>query len=138
VESFRPDAAQARSRSRPGNIIFHWRRWLRSGLADEATLMAVNWTPERVLSDTVGSDMLQEAAAAGVPLHLRHFIALSRDGQTHADRLEYAASFGGLSGYNLYEAAAFYDNELLGDDGRLQYHPGLCEALRERIQALGV
>ena len=138
VESFRPEAAQARARTRPGNITFHWRQWLNSGLADEATLMAVNWTPERVLNDPVGHEMLRETGAANVPLHLRHFIALSRDGETHADRLEYAVRFGGLSGYNLYEAAAFYDNESLDDDGSLQYHPGLCEALRERIQALGI
>ena len=138
VESFRADAAQARSRSRPGNITFNWQRWLQRGLADEATLMAVNWTPEKVLNDVVGEAMVREAAATSVPLHLRHFIALSRDGQTHAERLAYAAQFGGLSGYNLYEAAAFYENESLDGEGGFQWHPGLSEAVRDQIKSLGI
>ena len=76
VESFRADAAQAGSRSRPGNITFNWQRWLQRVLADEATLMAVNWTPEKVLNDVVGETMVREAAATSVPLHLRHFLVL--------------------------------------------------------------
>ena len=138
VESYRPDATLARRRTRPGNIHFHWRRWLHSGLADEATLMAVNWSPERVLNDDVGQEMLQEAQEAGVPVHLRHFVWSSRDGNVHADRLEYAYRFGGLSGYNLYETAAMYDTQSLGTDGQLNFYPGLMEQIRERISKLGL
>jgi hypothetical protein len=138
LESFRPDAALARRRTRPGNITFHWKRWLHDGLADEATLMAVNWTPERVLNDPVVQEMLREANAASVPTHLRHFIWLSRDGTVHADRLEYAYRFGGLSGYNLYETASFYDTQALGPDGTLQFYPGLTEGLGQRIRQLNL
>ena len=138
VESFRPDAAQARWRTRPGNITFNWRRWLRSGLADGATLMGINWSPERVLNDELGQEMLQEAGAAGVPVHLRHTISWSRDGAVHADRLEYAYRFGGLSGYNFYETANMYDRRNLGPEGQLQFYPGLLESIRERIANLGL
>ena len=68
MESFRPDACQARWRTRPGNIIFNWRGWLRTGLADEATLFGRGWTPERLLDDALAKDMLNEAAHAGVPV----------------------------------------------------------------------
>ena len=138
VESFRPDAAQARRRTRPGNITFDWRGWLRDGLADEATLMGVNWGPERVLNDAVGQEMLDEAAAAGILVHFRHFVARSRDGKTNADEVEYGYRFGKLSGYNLYETAAFYDHQQLGADGQLQFHPGLLEQIRDRLVKLGL
>ena len=138
VESFRPDAAQARWRTRPGNITFDWRGWLRKGLADETTLMGVNWAPERVLNDLVGQEMLREAAVADVPVHFRHFIWRSRDGQTQADQLEYAYRFGGLSGYNLYETAAFYDHRQLGDDGQLRFYPDLMEQIRDRLARLAL
>ena len=138
VESFRPDAAQARRRTRPGNIHFNWRRWLHTGLADEATLMAVGWFPDRVLEDRTARDMIAEGNAASVPLHLRHFIWLSRDGKVHADRLERAYRDGGLSGYNLYETAAFFDGRSLGPDGHLQPIPGLFEELRQRIESLSL
>ena len=138
LESFRPDAPQARVRTRPGNIDFNWRRWLRTGLIDEATLMAVQWMPDRVLNDAVAQDMMQEAAAAKVPVYLRNFLWASRDGQVQADRLEYAYRFGGLSGYNLYEAASMYDTKALGADGRLDFYPGFLESIRSRAESLGL
>ena len=138
VESFRQDAPQARRRTRPGNISFNWRSWLRTGLADEATLKGVKWTAERILKDPVGLEMVQEATAAGVPLYLSHFNWMSRDGRVHADRLEYAYRFGGLSGFNLYETAALYDMRRLGSDGRLRFYPGVLEEIRNRVESLGL
>jgi hypothetical protein len=138
LESFRPDAAPARRRTRPGTIDFNWRRWLHNGLADEATFMTVNWTPQRAVEDRVGAEMLEEARAAGVPVHLRYWVWGSRDGRAHADNLEYAYRTGQFAGCNLYETAAFYDMNRLDSAGRLSYYPGLLEALRERVQVLGL
>jgi hypothetical protein len=138
VESFRSDAPQARRRTRPGNMSFNWRQWLRSGLADEATLMGAIWVPERILVDALGQEMVREAGAAGVPLHLRHPVWLSQDGTVHADRLEHAYRFGGLSGYNFYETAAIYDTQSLGPDGQLQFRLGMLERIRSRIESLGL
>jgi len=138
MESFRPDAPLARRRTRPGSLTFNWRRWLRSRIADEATLMAFRSVGDQVAEDPVGRDMLEEAAAAGVPVHLRNFLWQSRDGQVHADRLEQAYRTGLLGGFNLYETAAMYNTTGLGPDGHLQFYPGMLEAIRDRAQALGL
>ena len=138
VESFRAGAPQARRRTRPGNITFNWRRWLRTGLADEATLMGVNWAAQQVLNDSVGQEMLREAEAAAVPVHLRHHMFSCRDGKTHADRMEHAYRFGGLSGYNYYDAACLYDRFRIEPDGRLQFYAGMLEQLRGRAKSLGL
>ena len=61
MESFRPDACQGRTRSRPGNIEFDWRGWLSSGLADEATLFSRAWDPDVTLADGLVLEMLGEA-----------------------------------------------------------------------------
>ena len=137
MESFRPDACQARWRTRPGNIIFNWRGWLRTGLADEATLFGRGWTPERLLDDALAKDMLNEAAHAGVPVHLSKQVG-GDDVKLNADRLEYAYRHGGLAGYTLYETASMFNHEGLGTDGLLQFHPGLTEAIRDRVQGLGL
>jgi hypothetical protein len=138
VESFRPDAVQARRRTRPGNIAFHWQRWLREGLPHECTLMGVQWTPQQILTDPVGRQMLAAAAEAGVPVNLRHFMWTTRDGPTHAERLEYAFRDEAVAGYNLYETASFYDTRALGSDGALQYYPGMLEAIRDKVKELGI
>ena len=138
MESFRPDACQSRRRTRPGNITFNWRSWLRTGLADEATLFGRGWMPEQMLNDALTLEMLREAAAADVPVHLSKAVGHSRDGGVHADLLEYICRFGGLAGYTLYETAAMYDGQHLGSDGRLQFHPGLCEGIRDRVRSLGL
>ena len=138
VESFRPDAAQARWRTRPGNITFHWRRWLQSGLTDEVTLMGVNWSPERMLADALGREMLDLAESYRVPVQLRHPVWWSRDGLVHGKRLEKAHRSGKLNGYNLYETGAMYDSENLSSDGQLQFHPGLLEGIRDCMVRLGL
>ena len=137
VESFRPDAPPARRVTRPGNMSFNWRRWLRTGLADEATLMGAIWTPQRIVADELGQEMVREAGASGVPIYLRHPVWLSRDGKVHADRLECVYHAGGFSGYNLYETQGMYDPQGLDANGRLQFIPGLLEELRSRIESLG-
>ena len=136
VESYRPNAPLARRRTRPGLITFNWQRWLRTGLADEATLMGVNWTPQQILADTVGQKMVAEARASGVPVYLRHHMFSCRDGNTHADRMEYAYRSDVLSGYNYYDAACLYDRFHLSPDGRLEFYPGMLEALKERAERL--
>jgi hypothetical protein len=138
IESFRPDAAQARWRTRPGNIAFHWRRWLREGLADAITLMGVNWMPERILADPLTHDVLAEADAAGAPAMVRHPVWFSREGSVHADRLERVYRTGQVAAYNLYETQAMYDSEKLAPDGRLAFYPGLLEGIRQRIEELGL
>ena len=137
VESFRSDACQARWRTRPGNITFNWRRWLRARLADEATLFARGWTPEQVLNDGLALEMIGEASAAGIPIHLSKQVD-SDDPRENADRVEYAFGFAGLSGYTLYETASMYDSRQLGPDGGLQFHPGLTQAIRQRAETLGL
>ena len=136
VESFRPDACQARWRTRPGNIIFNWRRWLRSGLADEATLFGRGWGAEQVLDDAVGQDMMREASASGVPMHLSHHV--SRDGKRQADMMELAYRSGGLSGYTYYETAGMFDSAESGTEAGLSFYPGLTEAIRDRVTSLGL
>jgi hypothetical protein len=138
MESFRPDACQSRRRTRPGNITFNWRSWLRTGLADEATLFGRGWMPEQMLNDALTLEMLREAADADVPVHLSKAVGHSRDGRIHADLLEYIYRFGGLAGYTLYETAAMYNGQHLGSDGQLQFHPGLCEGIRDRVRSLGL
>ncbi len=139
VESFRSDAAPSRVRTRPGNITFHWRRWLRTGLADEVTLFARAWMPARVLADAFVQDVLAEVKAADVPAHLSEPLGLSGgDGGKLADQIEYAYRSGALAGYTLYETAALFERRHTGADARLQFYPGLTEAVRERAKDLGL
>ena len=139
IESFRPDASPSRTRSRPGNITFHWRRWLRTGLADETTLFGRAWTPERLLSDAFVQDVLDEAATTSVPAHLSLPVKVSgTDGGRLADQIEYTYRSGRLDGYSIYETAALYDRHHKGADGRLNFLPGLTEAVRERAEKLGL
>ena len=138
MESFRSDACQGRWRTRPGNITFNWRSWLHTGLADEATLFGRGWMPDQMLNDALTLEMLREAADTDVPVHLSKAVGHSRAGGIHADLLEYIYRFGGLAGYTLYETAAMYDGQQLGADGQLQFHPGLCEGIRDRVRTLGL
>jgi len=138
MESFRPDACQARWRSRPGNIAFNWRGWLRSGLADEATLFGRSWDPDRLLSDSLVGEMLAEAEAAGVPVHLSRQVGLG-DHMSEADKLEYTYRDGRLAGYCFYETASMYDpNTRVDFEGRLNFRPGLLESVRHRAESLGL
>jgi hypothetical protein len=137
-ESFRPDAPQARWRTRPGNITFHWQRWLRQGVPDEVQLMGAAWTPEQSLNDSLVQAMVQEAMIHNIPTHLRRFMWWSRDGKVHAGSLEHVYRQPGIAGYNLYETASFYDNHQLDKDGRLQFHPGMLEEIRARLVQLGL
>jgi hypothetical protein len=137
ADSFRPDAPQARRRTRPGHMHFHWRHWLRSGLAQEATLMSFR-SMDAALADPITQDMLREASAAGAPVCWRQYMFTNREGPAQADALEGAYRAAGLSGYNYYDAACLYDRFRMGSDGRLSFYPGMLEALRERAQALGL
>ena len=137
MESFRPDACQGRTRSRPGNIEFDWRGWLSSGLADEATLFSRAWDPDVTLSDGLVLEMLDEAKAAGVPVHLSRQVG--HGAMSMPDKLEYAYRSGRLAGYCFYETASMYDREKpLDRRGRLRFKPGLLEEIRERMIALGL
>jgi hypothetical protein len=137
MDKFQPDAAVGRRRTQPGNITFHWRRWLRSGLANEATLgVFVGLSKSTIMR--LGQEALQEAAAAHVPVYLAQVVWESRDGKVHADWLEHAYRNESLSGYLLYETAAMYDNRSVGSDGRLEFYPGLLEGIRDRVQSLGL
>ena len=145
VESFRPDACQSRWRTRPGNLNFHWRRWLRSGLADEVTLFGRGWTPERILDDALAKEMIAEANASNVPVHLSKQVMLTafhgddaREGNQLADWLDLAYRSGDLAGYTFYETAGLYDCENIGSDGKLQFHPGVLESIRNRAESLGL
>ena len=139
IESFRPDASPSRTRSRPGNITFHWRRWLRTGLTDETTLFGRAWTPERLLSDAFVQDVLNEVAKTSVPAHLSLPVKVSgADGGRLADQIEYTWRSGRLDGYTIYETAALYDRHKTGADGRLHFLPGLTEAVRARAEGLGL
>ena len=139
VESFRSaGGVQARRVTRPGHITFDWRNWMRSGLLDEATFMTAIWTPEEALADPLGQEVVKLASECGIPLHLRYYMAISRDGRFHADLLEDLYRFEGLAGYNLYEAASLYDTQQLGPDGQLAFYPGMTEALHGRIRHLGI
>ena len=139
IESFHPDASPSRVRSRPGNITFHWRRWLSTGLADETTLFGRAWPPERLLNDAFVQDVLDEVAATSVPAHLSLPVKVSgTDGGRLADQIEYTYRSGRLDGYTIYETAALYDSHQTGPDGRLSFLPGLTEAVRERAEELGL
>ena len=139
IESFRPDASPARTRSRPGNITFHWRRWLQSGLTDETTLFGRAWPPERLLKDAFVQNVLDEVAANGVPAHLSLPVNVSgADGGRLADQIEHTYRSGRLDGYSIYETAALYDRHHTGADGRLHFLPGLTEAVRERAGEIGL
>ncbi len=137
IESFRPDASPSRTRSRPGNINFHWRRWLQTGLTDETTLFGRAWPPERLLSDAFVQNVLDEVSATNVPAHLSLPVNVSgADGSRLADQIEYTYRSGRLDGYSIYETAALYDRHHTGADGRLRFLPGLTEAVHERAQKL--
>ena len=139
IESFHPDASPSRVRSRPGNITFHWRRWLSTGLADETTLFGRAWPPERLLNDAFVQDVLNEVAATSVPAHLSLPVKVSgTDGGRLADQIEYTYRSGRLDGYTIYETAALYDSQKTGADGRLSFLPGLTEAVRERAEELSL
>ena len=138
MESFRPDACQSRWRTRPGNITFNWRNWLRSGLADEATIFGRGWNPDRILGDPLTGEMLEEAGAAGVPVHLSKQVGHGQE-MSNPDKLEYAYKDGRLAGFCFYETASMYDrDERVGSDGKLRFQPGLLEGIRERVQSLGI
>ncbi len=136
VESFRPDAAPMRVRTRPGNTTFHWRRWIDSGLADEATLMPVSWGLDRVLKDSLTDEILSYCQKAGVPLYVRNFMWNSRDGQFQGDQLERVFRQGGYSGYNFYETASFYNFKKTAEQGRLVFFPGMVEGIQSRARQL--
>ena len=139
IESFRPDAAPARTRSRPGHINFHWRGWLKNGLIDEVTLFGRQWPPERILADEFIQEMLDEINAHGVPGHLSLPVGISRqDGNRLADQIEIAYRSNQLGGYTMYESAAMYDRMATDAGGRLTFLPGLTEAVRDRSQQLGL
>ena len=139
IESFRPDAAPARTRSRPGHINFHWRGWLKNGLIDEVTLFGRQWQPERILADEFIQEMLDEINAHGVPGHLSLPVGISRqDGNRLADQIEIAYRSNQLGGYTMYESAAMYDRMATDAGGRLEFLPGLTEAVRDRSQQLGL
>ena len=138
VESFRPDAAPMRVRTRPGNTTFHWRRWIDSGLADETTLMPVSWGLDRVLKDSLADEILSRCRKAGVPLYVRNYMWNSRDGQVQGDLLELVFRHGGYSGYNFYETASFYDFKKTAEQGRLAFFPGMVEGIRSRVRQLGL
>ena len=139
IESFRPDASPSRVRSRPGNITFHWRRWLQTGLTDETTLFGRAWPPERLLNDAFVQEVLDEVSTTGVPAHLSLPVKVSgTDGVRLADQIEYTFRSGRLDGYSIYETAALYDRHKTGPDGRLHFLPGLTEAVRERAKELGL
>ena len=132
-------ATPSRTRSRPGNIDFHWRRWLQTGLTDETTLFGRAWPPERLLSDAFVHDVLDEATANNVPAHLSLPVNVSgADGGRLADQIEYTYRSGRLDGYSIYETAALYDRHQTGADGRLNFLPGLTEAVRERAGEIGL
>ena len=137
-ESFRPDAPQARWRTRPGNMAFHWQRWLREGLPAEVQLMGASWTPERALTDPLVQEMVHSAVSHNIPAHLRRYMWWSRDGKTHADSLAHVYQQPGIAGYNLYETASFFNTHQLDAEGRLQFHPGMVEEIRNRIEQLGL
>ena len=139
IESFRPDAAPSRLRSRPGNINFHWHRWLKTRLVDEVTLFGRAWPPERILADGLVQDVLHAVQANAVPAHLSLPVGLSReDGNRLADQIEIAFRNGQLDGYTMYESAAMYDRQAAGAGGRLQFLPGLTEAVQARAGELGL
>ena len=139
IESFRADASPSRLRSRPGDITFNWRRWLRAGLADEATLFGRAWPPERFLADGFVKDVLEEVNANAVPAHFSLPVGLSRgDGNRLADQIEITYHNGQMQGYTMYETAAMYNRHATGAEGRLQFLPGLTEAVQERVDQLGL
>ena len=138
MEGFRPDSCQARWRSMP-NIIFNWRNWLRSGLADEATLFGRAWNVDRLLEDPLTQEMLGEAAAAGVPVHMNNPVGHHAEEMSDPEKLEYSYNKGGLGGYCFYETAAMYDGaEPVSADGTLNFRPGLLESIRETVDSLGL
>ncbi|MCY3905427.1 MAG: hypothetical protein OXF76_19885 [Caldilineaceae bacterium] len=139
IESFRPDAAPSRTRSRPGHINFHWRGWLENGLVDEVTLFGRQWQPERILADEFIRETLDEINVHGVPGHLSLPVGISRqDGDRLADQIEIAYRSNQLAGYTMYESAAMYDRMATDAGGRLEFLPGLTEAVRDRSQELGL
>ena len=91
------------------------------------------WSVERILDDPLANEMIAEANAAGVPMHLNKQV--SRDGKQQADWVEKAYNKGGLAGYTYYESAGFLDGE---KDGKLQFHEGVMESIRERVGSLGL
>ena len=124
---------------RPGNITFHWRRWLRTGLTDETTLFGRAWPPERLLGDGYVQEVLDVVSETGVPAHLSLPVKVSgTDGGRLADQIEYTFRSGRLDGYTIYETAALYDRHETEPDGRLSFLPGLTEAVRARAGALGL
>lgn len=138
VESWRSDSPLARRRTQAGSLRFDWRRWLREGLLDEATLMGVTWLPDRILSDSLTSGISSLARDNRIPLNLRHHMFQSQDGATHAERLETAYSSKLVDGYILYDSASLFDRFKANRPGQLDFYPGLLEALRDRATKLGI
>ena len=123
ADAFRPDALP---RSIPGRVAFNWRSWLRSGLADEATLAGE-------LDDPEVREMLREARAAGVPVHLRD----SGFGNDFA-YLDTAYQDEAVDGYVIYEAGSMLDWKRFKPGGPLLYLEGVTESIRDRAAGLGI
>lgn len=139
IESFRPGTTLAKRRSLPGNMTINWRSWLRSGLADEATLGASSLVVDRALSDPVGREMLQEIATAGVRAHFQQWVMRDRDPQVHADCLEAAYRDEAIAGFTLFETGTLLeDPQHFRPGGPLLFLPGVTEALRDRASGLGI
>ena len=100
-------------------------------------LLAEGWTPEEILVDKTGEEMLLEADASEIPVHLGQSLWADRDPRGQADRLEYASSFRGLAGYNMADTSALYDREKVAQ-GELAFRDGLTEELGKAIEKSGV
>ena len=139
VESYRPGATLGKRRSLPGNMTINWRSWVRSGLADEATVSALGWPVKRTLSHPLGREMLQETATAGVRTHFQQPVTGVRDPQVRADYLEAAYRDDAVDGYMMFETGTLLElPKHFRPGGLLLFLPGVTETLRDRASALGI
>lgn len=136
TESFRSDACQSRRRTRPGNIIFNWQKWINSGIADEATLLCRGWDVDKTLNDEVTGDMLKHANNMNVPVHLSKQVG---HGASEPEKLQASYNDKRLSGYCYYETATMVDtHKPISENGLLNFKPGLLESIKNQINLLEI
>ena len=135
-ESFRSDACQSRWRTRPGNIIFNWQKWITSGIADEATLLCRGWDVAKILNDKVAGNMLKHANNMNIPVHLSKQVG---HGAGEPEKLQASYDDQRLSGYCYYETATMVDtHNPISDKGLLNFKPGLLESIKTQIDLLKI
>ncbi len=117
AEAFRPDPCYGQLMAFPANLHFDWKRWLREGLIDSATLRTSWWEAvedasdkepsrsrlENALEDPVVKEMLSVSNEVNVPVTINRYVHRAVGTEEYVSDLETIFNDNRFSGFDLYE-----------------------------------